>query len=626
MSNKTLIFLPDTSTYPYLRTLLLTASANSESGNILVTQCTGQMKYCSPVNWSGDSTNISSERKEKLCKNCSKLCSEAQKQYNFKLVKFNDFITESEYKKLESLIPCNINECVDFIYENVQMGYIASHSFTLNTKIYDFSNLSDKNLKVFQAILFDCLYSYYVSKKIKEKLNPDLTIVFNPYSWNVACKLAMKNFAFKYITVGAYLGDGFDQLYITDNQFNFFENTCQKWSKYKTLPLNYNCMKSSWNDTFFRLFNKGFHVFSSSKECTPLELSKSLNLDDNKKTVVVFTSSYDETVNLPKLQTALNFDTGRENLFSTTVDWLKELKTYSEQKKDIQFIVRIHPREGKICSGFDSPHLAILQNEFKENTDNFKIIWANDETSSYDLMELADLCLISESSMGYEAARLGIPVITYVKNSYYVDSSFSRVPESKDEYFKCIEEFLNKDVSYEMLRDACRYSYWRTFIGVVDMSSCVKKEINDTTYWPKLDSNLQRTVRDILNNKIDVIDYNLGKINKNLNNLDDEKKAIKDGILEYLYRVSFSDYMNLKFTNFILRCFNKILVTLSRNKLHFDINSVIDKIKDNKDKELINKCNIKLLEENYYLITCGKLNDKRFSPVNYRLAKIYFEI
>ena len=156
-----------------------------------------------------------------------------------------------------------------------------------------------------------------------------------------------------------------------------------------------------------------------------------------RRTIVAFTSSLDEIESSSLLSMGFNEDghTKLASVYADQIAWLVDLNELCETHDDIEIIVRVHPRTGKEeRSGIGSRHLEGLR-ERAMTLHKLKFVWPQDAVSSYDLMLNADVVTVSWSSIGIEAAVLGIPVVSaWYSNSTFPADSFILTPRSAEAY------------------------------------------------------------------------------------------------------------------------------------------------------------------------------------------------
>ena len=92
---------------------------------------------------------------------------------------------------------------------------------------------------------------------------------------------------------------------------------------------------------------------------------------------------------------------------------------------------------------------------------NLVIIWPQDPLSTYDIIKLSDLVLISWTTVGHEAARSGIPTIAINENAgAYGRGGIIEIPRSPQEYFDSIEAALHQPVSNHSLLQTWRWYHF----------------------------------------------------------------------------------------------------------------------------------------------------------------------
>lgn len=537
--NKVLIFLPVINIYPYLRTLCCVARAISKDIYIIHSSPKSfynKTIYCNEFCNNNIDDNV-------FYKHAEELFQKAKSAYALNVLNVDDVITENKINELRALIPEDLNDMISLKYRNIDIGKISLYDFVLKTKILDIKNISAGEKQIFYNYILSALVTAELSHVVCNNLKPDMVIAFNPYSYcQVMHRIAKKNkINFIYVTGSSFLGADFSQFILNYNNYIGFavRDYLLKFPSVSSKPILAKYVDGSWKDVFFRCYGSDGHIFSSAKTKSPNEILNLLNLNIYKKTIVAFTSSNDEMIAARASYEYWNRQFEIKNLFDTQVDWIQFLKEYAEKHKDIQIIVRVHPREGNRQNGKPSEHLLLLQKTFTERTDNFVIIWADDPISSYDLLELADLCLVNWSTMGQECARVGIPVLTYTSGAYYVNSKSFTVAKTKQEYEEKLTTMLNQKYTLDILIDAIRYNYWRNHINVIDCSDTVPHDFNDESVWPVISSERASVIKDICLGKTTALEYNkerwLSSINENTEK--EEKDAVLSGISDFFFRV-----------------------------------------------------------------------------------------
>lgn len=131
--------------------------------------------------------------------------------------------------------------------------------------------------------------------------------------------------------------------------------------------------------------------------------------------------------------------TGRSYAFSSLREWVYESIRLAERAPHIDLVIRIHPGEAPLAAGRPHEKLAsLIDEEFPILPENVHVIPPHDSTSSYSLMDVADLVCVFSSTVGLEAAAMGKPVCV-VGKTHYRGKGFTLDVESRGEYAEVFE-------------------------------------------------------------------------------------------------------------------------------------------------------------------------------------------
>jgi hypothetical protein len=135
---------------------------------------------------------------------------------------------------------------------------------------------------------------------------------------------------------------------------------------------------------------------------------------------------------------------GLHHLFAGSEDWLVEtIGTLLKETSD-PILVRQHPSERRKTERSNFDARAILQEAFGSHP-QVRFIAAEEDVSTYDLLDRARLVLPFVSTIGIEAAALGKPVI--VSGSvYYAQLGFVWDPSSRGEYIDLLRRGARGDL------------------------------------------------------------------------------------------------------------------------------------------------------------------------------------
>jgi len=161
--------------------------------------------------------------------------------------------------------------------------------------------------------------------------------------------------------------------------------------------------------------------------------------------------------------------------FQDQIDWLDALIRYVEASDDLQLVIRIHPREGaNKRESRQSVHLGQLRERFSGAYRHVRVVWPEDQVSSYDLAELADVGLTAWTSMSVEMAKMGIPVVTaFDRIVPYPTADFFDWSPTREGYFALVRKALAAEPSLRKIQLGFRWSNLFTLGAAIDFSDVV---------------------------------------------------------------------------------------------------------------------------------------------------------
>lgn len=580
------LFIPETGIYPYLRSLSVLGDSMKKGGeNVCVTKCTGQMIRCVMMDLHRLPIDSTAEKKSELCKICAKILTRVQNRYGFSTIDLSGFVDPDLVRDINEMVDSVKGVKEDICYKGFPVGQLAKFDFTLATKYLYNKDLSAEHQLIYETYIKNISIVIAIVDSMCRKFKPSLLLTFGEYGHYQGARHAtiINGVARKAVIHPMHLNADYSRFIIWSktNEYFFYPH-CQKWRDNNHLPISPKHVSACWDDSIYRFFNTGSsHIFSNRKQKDSSYVREKLNLRDGKKIVAVFTCSYDERQVKDIVMKVWGEGPRILDAFPSQIDWLSMLREYVSTKDDIQIVVRVHPREGLKQYGFSSQHLKQLKDKFVDNLPNFIMVWPDDPISSYDIMELADVCLVPWSLMGQEAARLGIPVLSCTGNMFYQDDDFIQVATEPQEYRKKLDSIINMEYNWSHLVKAIRFNHWRTFAPSLDLGETVPSSYNDDSIWPEAPGGMINAINDILKDKKDIIEYNIDKWKSSLsaNAVEDEAEAVRRGIRYFIDVVYNPPAAGHSFKNILLKGINKVARKIAGRNI-FKINNVEISFKD----------------------------------------------
>lgn len=189
---------------------------------------------------------------------------------------------------------------------------------------------------------------------------------------------------------------------------------------------------------------KGHPIFDFWKEAAQADLGRFPG-----RTVCLFTNvTWDSAV------------LGREGGFGSIQQWLDVAIDYMKGRPDDRLMIRVHPAEVRMSGKVTRESLgAYLTQAWPSLPTNVSVIPAEDRTSSYDLMEAADVGLVLTSTVGLEMALLGKPVVV-AGETHYRGKGFTTDVGSAEQFRKVMDVALSDPTALERdVEAARRYAY-----------------------------------------------------------------------------------------------------------------------------------------------------------------------
>jgi hypothetical protein len=562
LESSLLLFIPEAGIYPYLRGHAVLGDAfQKQGGTVFITKCTGQMVRCPMMAMHQIPANEVNQAKKKLCKLCSKNMDVVVQKYGFKVIVLEKYLNDSVIKDMNDVVNVSDNELINVAYKGLAVGRVAECDFLLDVKSEFYQNLSVPHKLLLIDYVKTTVLSVAIAEQICRAFKPSVLLAFNPYAQcQGACHGAMlTDTNWKIFTNPVHFNVDASRFVIYKSvSSHVVVDHLQNWKNGKNIPVSSRHVFECWEDTVHRMYKPGSHIFSLPKGSLQENIYQKLKLDPGKKTIVAYTSSCDEMIGTENMMRIWNEDVHMSHVFTTQAEWLKMLRSYAAEHEAIQIVVRIHPREGGRQFGFASKHLRELLSIFTEETPCFKIVWPDDPVSSYDLMDIADLCLVPWTTIGQEAARLGIPVLSYTRNMYYPNDDFLQVATTLDEYREKLDAMLGMEITWQHLVKAIRFYNWRTFVPSLDLGETVPTKFDNESIWPNPPESKNRIIYEVLNGEKVLIEENVKELRKNLTQdmALSEKKAMQAG-LRMFFEKSFNPPISRK-PRLMVRIINKI--------------------------------------------------------------------
>jgi len=473
----TLFFAPEAGVIPHYAALCVTAKTLQELGHpIALLRCFGIFERCPVMGLHRLPYDTSIAAKQQICQKCISHASQMLSVYNLPSIDLNAFYNQQITDELDS-ITCNLpDDLTQFKFDGIDFGKLCAIDLALTTKCYQLKSVSPEIRHGWIEHIRSSIRAYLLTQYLCQKLPVHRFVYFNDYSLMLGVRLAATRQGIPVTSLSQAYHRGVDRQRYTFSPIGnsaIYRKQVEVWPQWRNLSISKECIEEIADDLIDRLGSKSVFTYSPAKTFATDDLRKHLRLDPSRKLLVAYTSSYDEIIgaraNLEALNPQESFGKWQQP-FSNQIEWLQHLTDYVERSSHLQLVVRIHPREGKNKrDAVVSEHLRDLQQNFSiKSFRHCTFIWPEDQVSSYDLGEIADLALTYISSIGLELARLGVPVLGshYEPGvSFFPKDDFIEWEATPTAYFKKLEALLIAPCHLSTILHAFRY-YHLLFLGI----------------------------------------------------------------------------------------------------------------------------------------------------------------
>jgi len=222
------------------------------------------------------------------------------------------------------------------------------------------------------------------------------------------------------------------------------------WSQWADVPLSRGLLESTqqWLNQRQTGVNLAWIPFNSFSQ--PVKsMRQTLNLSQNKRLWVLFTSSTDETAGDPMMK----------GPFESQATYVEDVVRWVRQRDDIELVIKVHPNlGGNRYIGKATGELQMYEDMRSSLPSNVRLALPQDSVNAYALANDADVGLTFGSIMGLEMAMLGKPVLL-ASRTWYEDASRILRVRSRESLPEMLEKCLRASPDREIRREAFRLAY-----------------------------------------------------------------------------------------------------------------------------------------------------------------------
>lgn len=538
----TLFFAPDAGIGPHFSAVCIAAKTLQEAGYpVLITRCFKLFDRCPVFSSQRLDVNERDDVKREICLKCAGDSFTALDGYRLPSLDLRNFPRQQLEREVNAALAETPERLLDFEYDSVPFGRLCTVDFALETKICDFDNISPSERSLWLQYIKTSLTGYLLVDWICRNVELERLVHFNDYALMLGARLAANKHGVPATGMTLAYHKNVDPqrfaFYPTSRKV-CFRKTIEVWPDWRELAIPSSQIKEITDDTVLRLSGSGSHVYSPGKGRGDQKLHEQLGLDRNKRLLVAYTSSLDELQAARTMLACLDASfPPRPQPFADQLEWLSALTDHVAGRDDLELVVRVHPREGKNKrEGVVSEHLGHLKKAFDRPLKHCRFIWPEDPTSSYDLAEIADVALVSWSTIGVELARIGLPVLTSfdLPEIVYPHGEFIHWGATRREYLAKLNDLLDTPTTLDQLLYAYRWYNLYNLELALDLSDLAPAEIGAPLPEFRMPAEAS-TMIDLIHGEADILDIKLQRLRQS--HTDERDRDEADALKSQLRRL-----------------------------------------------------------------------------------------
>jgi hypothetical protein len=459
-----LFFAPDAALAPHFVTHLVVARTLKELGHaVLIVRCFRHLlPRCVVMESVALPTAAPLEERVRHCESCVRNSLAMAEEYGLDVVDLDQVIDGKLRARAQSAM-AGAQDLGTFAFAGVALGQFARGDLSRMLKINDPAGAGEETRARLRQYIETAALSYLAMERLCERLNVSRVVYFNDYAMTLAAAAAaeQKGIPTTHLSHAPITNNDRRRITMLSGYAPLEgQRRLQTWCSWRDLALPSDRVTLLSDDSFLRFAGSGFTIYSPAWTASSAALFDRLSLERGRRLLVAYTSSEDEVRGVRYYESALGVAIyPGSSPFDDQFDWLESLIDYVERSDDLQLVVRIHPREApNRRENRTSENLREYQRRFTGPYRNVRIVWPNDPISSYDLAELADIGLIALSTIGFELARLGVPVIaSFPHLAEAPEGVFISWDNTRAAYFEALRQALGEPPALDRVVAAFRW-------------------------------------------------------------------------------------------------------------------------------------------------------------------------
>ena len=459
---------------------VLAEGARRQGVDVTFATCGSLLRnQCSAMEESRVPEGADEEQRLRVCRTCTARATTLVRSFSFPTVQLSHYFSELDEAIIrEHIAHVEPNAWQDFELDGVPLGRFAAYEFLLKHK-RNTLEIPQELWSAYLDQLTNTLRSYVAAPRLLDDVRPDRAVAYNTlYAANRAfMAVAERN------GVPCYTMQGGNHTVRRAETMTVFRNDqavfqapeSPAWHAWRDLPIGVREAGIVAEHVAAGFSARSAFTYSKAhKRVPPSATRSSLGLDPQRKTAVVVLSSRDEVFAADVVGRFPRPIDGT-HLFPTQAAWIEHVSGIADRRDDLQFVVRVHPREfPNKRESVLSPNAAMLKELLDDLPDNMVVDWPADGRSLYDVIQIADVVMTAWSSVGGEAALFGAPVVAYDTGDLLsYPKELNDYVTTVDDYEPALDRALATGWSLDRARLAFRWYAFNFSRLALDLSASV---------------------------------------------------------------------------------------------------------------------------------------------------------
>jgi hypothetical protein len=537
----TLFVSPEAGLLPFYASHVILARSLIESGEeAAFLSCAGELPMCNLKFALRHAPNRPGDQHAPACVRCRAQSLRTGDSYGLPDITLGSLVSAEDRLGVEELLRQHRDELSALIYDEIAFGRLALGEVLRDRRRLDEAELENSDRVLLEAVVYSALLVYMAVRRLASRRTINRLVFFGEYATWIPLQILARRHGIRISILDHGSNRDTDRRLIMvrpRTHWKYLDILTQRWAEFQIRPLTPALVRKVADNALFRLRGHGgLSIYSPNWTRDNRTLFDALGLSRDRKILIAYPGSTDEMVCAREFMHVLEEPFEQEKRpFADQNAWLDALVKWAGTRRDIQLVIRIHPRLAESArQGREATQSHRMRELFVGLPSNVRVVWPESTISSYNLLEIADGTLVGTSSIGLEAARFGVPVVCAFRSaSPFPTGSFVGFAESSEDYFDTVEAAWSRGATLESITESFRWSnyfYWSSCIDVSDVIPT--SDYGGIPEWgPPKDLH---SIREVLRDGKDLSELNMGRLSTSVPASAAEQEAIMGAIGRFM--------------------------------------------------------------------------------------------